>query len=276
MAAIQAHLLIQINLRDGVMDNHKVVDINSRAWDGWVDQGNEWSVPISHETFLGAQQGTWEVTLTAGKPVPRDWFPELKGAKVLALACGGGQQAPIFKALGADVTVLDNSEKQLLQERRVAEREGYAIELVQGDMADLSRFSHGTFDLVYNPVSTCYVRDVIPVWNEVYRVLEPGGIFLTGFANPVAFIFSEPNGARGLTVRSKLPFDPVADLAEAELQDLVGKGGPLFFSHTLESLLGGQMRAGFRLLDLYEDNDPWDEIARYTPTYIATKAAKDG
>jgi SAM-dependent methyltransferase len=258
------------------MDGSHIVKINSQAWDTWVDDGNEWSVPISHEAYHNAQHGTWEVTLTAGKPVPKDWFPAMRGAKVLGLACGGGQQCPIFKALGADVTVFDNSEKQLIQEQRVADRENYAIELVKGDMADLSCFQDQIFDLVYNPVSTCYVRDVIPVWNEVYRVLKTGGVFLTGFANPIAFIFSEPNGARGLTVRSKLPFDPIADLADAELRALVEKGGPLFFSHSLESLLGGQMRAGFRLLDLYEDDDPYDEIARYTPTYIATKAIRNG
>jgi SAM-dependent methyltransferase len=145
---------------------------------------------------------------------------------------------------------------------------------VKGDMADLSCFRDAIFDMVYNPVSTCYVRDVIPVWHEVYRVLRPGGVFLTGFANPIAFVFSEPNGARDLTVKSKLPFDPIADLPDADLADLVAKGGPLFFSHTLEALLGGQMRAGFRLLDLYEDDDPYDEIAKYTPTYIATRAVK--
>lgn len=257
------------------MDSKHVVDLNAQAWDRWVEEGSEWSVPISHETYLNAQRGIWEVCLTARRPVPKDWFTDLNGVKVLGLACGGGQQCPIFKALGADVTVLDNSEKQLLQEHRVAERENYAIELVKGDMANLSCFKDATYDMVYNPVSTCYVRDVIPVWQEVYRVLKPGGLFLTGFANPVAFIFSAPNGSRGLTVRSKLPFDPIADLSAAELRELVDSGGPLFFSHSLALLLGGQMRVGFRLLDLYEDADPYDEIARYTPTYIATKAVKD-
>jgi 2-polyprenyl-3-methyl-5-hydroxy-6-metoxy-1,4-benzoquinol methylase len=34
----------------------------------------------------------------------------------LGLACGGGQQMPVFAALGADCTVLDYSEKQLASE----------------------------------------------------------------------------------------------------------------------------------------------------------------
>ena len=257
------------------MENRELVSINSKAWDLWVEGGSEWSIPISHETYMNAQNGIWEVCLTSRKPVPRHWFKDFKGIKILGLACGGGQQCPIFHALGADVTVFDNSEQQLVQERKVAERENYSITLVKGDMADLSCFAENTFDLVYNPVSTCYVRDVISVWREVYRVLKYGGIFLTGFANPVAFIFSEPDGSRGLTVRSKLPFDPTRDLPEEELRELINKGGPLFFSHTLDSLIGGQLRTGFRMVDLYEDDEPNDEISKYTPTYIATKAIKD-
>lgn len=252
-----------------------VVNINSKAWDKAVDEGTEWSIPTSHEAYLNAQKGIWTLCLTSRRSVPKDWIINLKGAKVLGLACGGGQQCPIFQALGADVTVFDNSEKQLAQERKVAERENYAINLIKGDMADLSVFGDDTFDMVYNPVSTCYVRDVIPVWKEVFRVLKHGGVFLTGFANPVAFIFSEPNCARDLVVKAKLPFDPIADLPPDELDELIGRGGPLSFSHSLDTLLGGQMRAGFRLLDLYEDYDPYEEIARFTPTYIATKAIKD-
>jgi len=39
--------------------------------------------------------------LTPTKPVPREWFGDLKGKKLLGLASGGGQQMPIFTAAGA-------------------------------------------------------------------------------------------------------------------------------------------------------------------------------
>jgi len=59
--------------------------------------------------FTSALNGNWSVLLTPTKPVPREWFPELKDCKVLGLASGGGQQMPIFAAAGADCTVLDYS-----------------------------------------------------------------------------------------------------------------------------------------------------------------------
>ncbi len=90
-------------------------------------EGWEWGKPISHEVFAKAQQGEWSVLLTPTKPVPKAWFPPMQGAKVLGLASGGGQQMPIFTALGAQCTVLDYSPAQLESEELVASRENYKI-----------------------------------------------------------------------------------------------------------------------------------------------------
>ena len=91
----------------------------------------------------------------------------------------------------------------------------------------------------------------------------------------MSFIFANSAGQRDLEVKSKLPFDPVSDLTEEELNDLINNNHALFFSHSLETLLGGQMKAGFRLLDLIEDYDKYDELSQYTPIYFATKAIKE-
>lgn len=99
-------------------------EYNRVAWDNEVERGNRWTTPVSTETIDAARRGDWEVLLTETKPVPRDWFPDLKGLDLLCLASGGGQQAPIFAAAGANVTVFDNSPRQLAQDRLVAERDG--------------------------------------------------------------------------------------------------------------------------------------------------------
>ena len=109
-------------------------DINSRTIDRWVDEGWEWGKPISHAEYEKAQSGTWDVKLTPVKFVPHSWLGELKGKRVLGLASGGGQQMPIFAALGAQCTVLDYSQRQLDSEKLVAEREGYDITIVRADM----------------------------------------------------------------------------------------------------------------------------------------------
>jgi len=115
-------------------------DYNRAAWDREVERGSQWTVPVSKEVIAAARQGQWEIVLTPTKPVPRDWFPDLEGLDVLCLASGGGQQAPILAAVGANVTVLDNSPKQLEQDRIVADRDSLTITTIEGDMANLTMF----------------------------------------------------------------------------------------------------------------------------------------
>lgn len=64
------------------------------------------------------------MVLTPTKPVPKAWYPDLNGKRVLGLASGGGQQMPVFAALGAECTIFDYSERQIESDLAVAEREG--------------------------------------------------------------------------------------------------------------------------------------------------------
>jgi SAM-dependent methyltransferase len=249
---------------------------NQEAWDREVERGNQWTVPVGPEVIEAARRGEWTVLLTDTKPVPQAWFPEMDGADVLCLASGGGQQAPIFAAAGANVTVLDNSPKQLAQDRLVAERESLDLETVQGDMRDLSAFADGSFDLIFHPVSNLFVPEVRPVWAEAFRVLRRGGILLAGFLNPAVYIFdldlADTTGE--LRVKYELPFTAATSLSEEELREQVERGEPLEFSHTLEDQVGGQTDAGFLISGFYEDRHRDDPIAAYMPTFVATRAIK--
>jgi SAM-dependent methyltransferase len=252
---------------------------NRRAWDRQVESGNPWTIPVSEAEVAAARQGRLEILLTPSRPVPRAWFPDLAGCDVLCLASGGGQQGPLLAAAGARVTVLDNSPRQLAQDRLVAEREGLAITTVEGDMAHLEMFPAACFDLIVHPVSNLFVPDVRPVWREAYRVLWPGGILLAGFTNPVRYLFDYELAERTgeLWAKYRLPYSDVESLGEEERQRYIAEGSPLEFSHTLEDQIGGQLEAGFVLAGFYEDDYPEDEqeaISQYMPSFIATRAVK--
>ncbi|WP_282929627.1 hypothetical protein [Anaerococcus sp. Marseille-Q7828] len=55
--------------------------INKETIDKWAENGWEWSKPVSHEEFLKAKQGNWNVFLTPTVPVPHNWLGDLKGKK---------------------------------------------------------------------------------------------------------------------------------------------------------------------------------------------------
>ena len=253
-----------------------VRDYNREAWDREVERGNEWTVPVGPDVIEATRQGRWEILLTETKPVPKDWFPDLQGADVLCLASGGGQQAPVLTAAGANVTVLDISPGQLAQDRLVAEREGLDLRTVEGDMADLSLFADESFHLVFHPVSNLFAPEVRPVWVEAFRVLRRGGYLLAGFLNPAVYIFDLElvDSSGELRVRYALPYADATSKSEEDVARQIERGEPLEFSHTLEDQIGGQIEAGFAIVGFYEDHHRDDPIAARMPTYIATRAIK--
>ena len=245
----------------------KYQDINAATIDRWIEEGWEWGIPISHETYVKATEGKWDVVLTPTRPVPHEWFGSLAGKKVLGLASGGGQQIPVFAALGAECTVLDYSEKQLESERMVAEREGYSIRCVRANMTEPLPFPDDSFDLIFHPVSNCYIREVLPLWRECFRVLRKGGRLLAGLDNGINYIVDEDQEriVRGL------PFDSVAE--GMELAD----GDAYEFSHSIEEQIGGQLKAGFTLLDLYDDTNGYGRLDKLSiPAFWATLSEKRG
>ncbi len=243
-------------------------EFNARTIDRWVEGGWEWGRPISHETYRNAKNGVWDVLLTPTKPVPHAWFGELRGKKVLGLASGGGQQMPIFAALGADCTVLDYSRKQLESELQVAAREGYEIHAVRGDMTRPLPFADGSFDLIFHPVSNCYVEQVLPIWRECFRVLKPGGLLLSGTDHWLNYVVD----AEQTRIVNTLPFNP---LKNPEQRAQLGEDDCVEFSHTLAEQIGGQLEAGFVLLDLYEDTNGSGRLHEMNiPSFLAMRARK--
>lgn len=244
-------------------------DINAKVIDRWVEEGWEWGIPITHEEFIAAQNGSWDVVLTPTKPVPHQWFGDLRGKKVLGLASGGGQQMPIFAALGAQCTVLDYSPRQLESERMVAQREGYDIRIIRADMTKPLPFSDEEFDLIFHPVSNCYVEKVEPIFKECFRILKSGGILLCGLGNEINYLVDEHENV----ISNEMPFNPLTN--EKYRKQLEAEDCGMQFSHTAEEQLGGQLKAGFILTDLFGDTNGEGRLHEMNvETYYATRAIK--
>ncbi|MEG1776929.1 MAG: methyltransferase domain-containing protein [Clostridia bacterium] len=244
-------------------------DVNAEVIAGWVADGWEWGKPIAHEQYEAAKRGDWQLLLTPTIPVPRAWYGELKGAKVLGLASGGAQQMPLLTAAGARCTVLDYTPAQLESEHEMALREGYAIELVCADMSKPLPFANDAFDLIFHPVSNCYVEDVYPIWRECYRVLKPGGRLLAGLDNGICYAFNDEETA----LTYKLPFNPLKD--EKLYAQSIQNGWGIQFSHTIQEQVGGQLKAGFTLKDIYQDTSGSGALHEHgVPAFWATLATK--
>ncbi|MGE7184814.1 class I SAM-dependent methyltransferase [Peribacillus sp. NPDC006672] len=251
----------------------KIIEHNKDNWDKKVQQKNQWTIPVSSEEISKAKEGNWSIIVTTTKKVPKEWFPNLEGKHVLCLASGGGQQGPILAAAGAKVTVLDFSKKQLEQDHLVAERDNLKIDTIMGFMTDLSMFDTEIFDVIVHPVSNLFIPDIQPVWKEAWRILKFGGTMISGFMNPIFYLFDWELQEEGiLQVKHSLPY---SELDYSSEEEIVKNNHAIEFGHTLEQQIQGQIKAGFMIAGFYEDTFGGERLLdKYSASCIATKAVK--
>lgn len=244
---------------------------NRRAWDAMVRQKQRFARPANDTDF----------NITMAELDPCGWLGDVRGKKVLCLAAGGGRQGPIYAAAGADVTVVDISSAQLELDREVAVERKLDLRTVHTSMDDLSMFRVGEFDLVVQPVSTCYVPDIRPTYLEVARVVRSGGIYVSQHKQAISmqagteattngFEISEPYYREG-------PLPPVVGSLHRE-------EGTLEYLHRLDQLIGCLCRSGFVVEDLTEPvhakpdakRNSFAHRSQYVPPYLRIKARRVG
>lgn len=249
------------------MNNNDIFKKVEKNIDNLVNQNVSWSIPVTHEEIEKTRNGIFEISISGNKMLPRDWFPRtMKGIKILCLAGAGGQQAPICAASGADVTVLDLSENMLLRDKAVAEQENLSIKIEQGNMCDMSRFTDESFDIILNPPSLFYVPDVTPVYQECYRILKKGGIFLLCAPNPTNYLCEYIQEGGYYMACNKLPY---------KSYEHDNQGDWIEYGHTLDDYIGGLIRSGFCITGFFEDGyDNNSDAVAFLETCFVIKSIK--
>jgi len=247
-------------------------DHNRRAWDALVRQRQRFTRPVSDSDFAESLTST-----------DRDgWLPaNITGLRLLCLAAGGGKQSAIYASLGAEVTVVDLSPEMLALDRQVAAERNLAIRTVEASMDDLSMLTTASFDIVLQPVSTCYVPDIQAVYREVARVTVAGGVYISQHKQPASLQADMRPSANGYELIE--PYYRSGPLPAVEGSPH-RESGTLEFLHRWEELAGGLCRAGFVVEDLAEPmhadakSSPgtFPHRSRYVAPYVRIKARRVG
>jgi SAM-dependent methyltransferase len=212
-----------------------------------------------------------------------EWLPWDQIRTVLCVAGGGGEQAPLFAALGLDVTVVDLSSGQLDRDRQVASENGLTIECVEADMLDLSPLGDRQFDLVYQPVSACYAPDVRRLYREIANVTRAGGHYRVEHWSPTHLQVAAHGAWDGAAYRIDRPASADEPILWRSGDTGMGQDATcLHYGHTLGALVGGLGEAGFDIVALREpdygdlDAEPGSEahLAAYFPPFIEILARR--
>src|SRR5207244_12289015 len=123
---------------------------NRRAWDERVRERDCFTRPAKDKDFVDPLKTVDGLGWLGG---------DIRGKKLLCLAAGGGKHGPLYAAAGAIVTVVDISAAQLELDRAVAAERRLELKTVEASMDDFGMFVAGEFDIVIQPVSTCYLPE---------------------------------------------------------------------------------------------------------------------
>lgn len=210
----------------------------------------------------------------------RGWLPaSVQGLDVLCLASGGGWQSILYASAGARVTVVDLSDGMLKLDQREAARRNLSVRTIQASMDDLSMLDEGSFDIVHQPVSTCYVSDILAVYAGIGRILRDGGVYISQHKQPTSLQISRRDERSqfvvGIEYYHEGPLPRTEDVSYRET-------GAVEYLHRWEDLVGGLCRSGFTIEDLREPcradlKAPVEHFGyrgRFIPPYVRIKARR--
>ncbi|MFT4688105.1 MAG: class I SAM-dependent methyltransferase [Verrucomicrobiia bacterium] len=246
------------------------------------DQNRQtWDRLAREEYPLARAVGEKEIKNPAFITNPWGWIgKDVKGKRVLCLAAGGGKHSVLFALAGADTTVVDISPEMLELDRREASERGLKMRILEASMDNLSALESDQFDIVIQPVSSCYVPDLLTVYREVARVLKADGIYVCQHKQPQSLQTGlRPIGV-GYVVQER--YYRSGPLPQISGVNPVREEGAQEFLHRWDDLLGGLCKNGFMIEDVAEPRHADFSAAAgtfkhrscYLPPYIAVKARR--
>lgn len=253
-------------------NQENVLDANRRVWEERARRGEVYATPATSREF--------EDPLAVVDQC--NWLGNVRGRRLLCLAAGGGRHSALFAAAGAVVTVVDISPRLLELDREVARARSLSVTTIETSMEDLSMLGEAGFEIVVQPVSSCYVPDVRRVYQQVARVTVPDGIYVSQHKQPAALQAGAVPSGNGYLMNQ--PYDGKAPLPKVGSNFLHREAGAVEFLHRWEDLIGGLCQAGFVIEDLAEPRhaDPKAEPgtaghrACYLPPFVKIKARRIG
>ncbi len=170
---------------------------------------------------------------------------------VLEVGCGSAPCARWLVTQGARAVALDLSAGMLRHAARLNDVTGITVPLIRAN-AEYLPFADGSFDSACSAFGAVpFVADVRTVFDEVARVLRPGGRWVFAVTHPIRWIFPDDPGPDGLTVITSY-FDRTPYLEV----DADGRATYVEHHRTMGDYVRALNGAGFLLEDLIEPEWP--------------------
>jgi SAM-dependent methyltransferase len=122
------------------------------------------------------------------------WLSNIAGKNVAVLGSGDNQVVFALSGIGAKVTSVDISEKQLNVARHRASELGLDVDFLRADVIDLSALHDEVYDVVYTGGYVApWVSDLRRYYAEAARILKPGGRLIVSEYHPFRLVWRKPS-----------------------------------------------------------------------------------
>ena len=179
----------------------------------------------------------------------------VKGKKILEIGCGGGQCSVAFAKQGAKCTGLDLSREQLKYAEELAKKNKVSIKFLKHDIQTLKGLKSNTYDIVFSAFALHYVPDLTKCFEEVFRVLKKGGLFVFSFDHPFYSSLSPE------TFKIYKNYNISGKIEETETRPDGSKHKFIYYSRKVSDIFDSLLKASFSIERMIEPFDKRTEKA---------------
>ena len=242
------------------MEAKKIHGANQQRWDAAADN---WAAAAD-------TRGKWNTCHEDPSIVFVDktlqHLSDIRDQEIAVLGSGDNEAVFALAGMGAKVTSIDISQKQLDHAAKRAMELSLEIKFVRHDVTDINSLADNQFDKVYTGGHVAvWVGDLDKYYGEAARILKPGGLFIIEEYHPFRRVWkaSDSNLEVGYNYFDRGPFkfyynDDVLYPKKGEL--------PAYEFHwTITDFCSAILKSGCEIIDLYEYGDTYEswEVAPF-------------
>jgi SAM-dependent methyltransferase len=189
-------------------------------------------------------------------PTELNWLSDIAGISAAVLGSGDNQVAFALAGLGARVTSVDISDRQIEVARHRAAALGLEMDFLRADVVDLHDLGDATFDLVYTGGYVApWVSDLNRYYAEAARILRPERLLIVSEYHPFRRVWAKSTTDLELAFnyfdRGPRRFEVAQDVLHREPGDLE----QFEFHWTIADYITAMLAAGCQLIHAEEFGD---------------------
>lgn len=234
-------------IQDLINDNLKTADSWNKCSDAWYDDIEEHIGQIMNNPEIAFPVNVFQML--------RETFPSFEGLKVCVPSSGDNTAVYAFHLLGAEVTSIDLSEKQIENALKVAKKYNWKIDFICDDSTFLSKLADETFDLIYTSNGVhVWIPDLALMYRHFNRVLKPNGAYVFFESHPISRPFDD-SGPEIKIVRKYSDVGPIVN------------EGVKRYAWRMQDFINSLTMSNFEIRKMHEFNSSKDDFILFDYMY---------